>query len=527
MKFLIISEGGDGIGLATRLKAEGNDVRMWIRDTEVEHRGEGFVEKAKDSVWGEIVVADCTGAGALLDHMRGDGSRVVGGSAIADKLESDRRFATEVMVRHGIQTPQSKHFDSWDDAIEFVKGVENSVRFVFKPEGSLSGIVPSQVTKNNQELVENIEHFKTLVGSDKPEFTLQEFIEGTAISTEGWFDGDKWLLPFNHTIERKQLMVGDIGPSGGCTGNVVWPCGDDDWIVREGLFKIEEFLREVQYKGAIDLNSVVNEEGVFGLEFTPRFGYDAFPTFLFSLYSGDFGGLLYELARGDADELMRVRDGFGAGVRLSIPPWPCEKYHAEEGVPLRGLHREDLSSFFYPYDVKERDGKFVTSGGYGIVGVCNGYGDSIGHAFAQAYQRLSKIKVFDGQYRTDLADVCFDDYRNINMLHRRDTGWIGVDLDGTLARYSRYSKYPGEPIPKMVNRVRRWVNDGREVRIVTARVAPLHKDRVEQLNVVHEWVLQHIGHPLEVIPYKDPLMQWLYDDRVKQVEQDTGVLVAN
>lgn len=528
MKFLIISEGGDGVGLACRLKAEGNQVKIWIRDTEAEKRGEGLVEHAKDASFGEVVIADCTGAGVVLDTIRNAGGLVVGGSALCDRLESDREFATGVMKDAGIRVPKAKSFNSWDDAVAFIEEVGGDTRLVFKPEGKLSGVVPSQVTEDNGELLKNIEHYKTLVGANEPEFTLQEFIEGVAVSTEGWFNGRNWVLPFNHTIERKQFLNGDLGPSGGCVGNVVWPCREDDPLVQEGLIKITKFLEEHEYKGAIDLNAVVNKEGIWGLEFTPRCGYDAFPTLLCGLYTGHIGYFLSAIASGQDIEEMEVEDGFAAGVRISVPPWPSEKFHAEEGVPIKGLKEDDLGDWFYAYDVEKRDSSLFTCGGYGITGVANGFGFSVGEAFAQAYKRVKRIKISDMQYRTDLFEVCHKDYRELQRVINGETHktWVGVDLDGTLAKYSGYNKHIGEPIPTMINRVRRWVSDGREVRIVTARVAPQHPDRVEQLTLIHEWVNEHIGYPIEVISYKDHEMKVLYDDRVRQVEEGTGRLVT-
>src|SRR6185503_6355526 len=43
-------------------------------------------------------------------------------------------------------------------------------------------------------------------------------------------------------------------------------------------------------------------------------------------------------------------------------------------------------------------------------------------------------------------------------------GWIGVDLDGTLAEYDSWKgiNYIGEPIPLMVSRVREWVCSGHD-----------------------------------------------------------------
>lgn len=47
-------------------------------------------------------------------------------------------------------------------------------------------------------------------------------------------------------------------------------------------------------------------------------------------------------------------------------------------------------------------------------------------------------------------------------------GWIGVDLDGTLAHYDKWigPEHIGEPIAPMVDRVRAWLGQGIEVRIL-------------------------------------------------------------
>jgi phosphoribosylamine--glycine ligase len=526
VRFLVLSEGGDGIGLALRLQAEGNEVRIWIRESDAEKRGTGLVEHATNDSWGDIVVADCTGSGPILDHMAEHGAKVVGGSSLADRLETDREFSDEVMRAAGIPTPESRSFDDWDEAEEFIRSSKD--RLVFKPEGSLSGNIPSYTPSDNKELLEAMDHFESIAGSAKPQFTLQQFIEGTCVSTEGWFDGEKWVPPFNHTIERKHFLDGDIGPSGGCTGNTVWPCDPDDPSAREGIAKMEKFLTAHLYRGPIDLNSVVNEEGLWGLEFTPRMGWDSLPTFLYGLYDGDFGELLYQIASGDGPKRMPLRDVFAAGIRISLPPWPSEKYAAEQGIPIRGITPGELLTDFYPYEVEQRDGKLFTSGGVGIIGVMNAYGDSIGEAFAKAYERVKRLKIPDMQYRTDLAEQCFHDYRELERIltGRKDMRWFGVDLDGTLAKYDGDREEIGEPIPLMVNRVKRWIADGQEVRVLTARAERHPEFRPDQIAKVHDWVKKNIGYPLHVTAQKDYEMKTLFDDRVKEVEEGTGHLVA-
>src|SRR5208283_4900836 len=99
-------------------------------------------------------------------------------------------------------------------------------------------------------------------------------------------------------FERKQLMDGNLGPSGGCTGNIVWACDGECPICKGGIRKLEGFLRVSNYKGMIDLNAIISEDKLYGLEFTPRFGYDASPTLFWGLLSMDLSELLYRVAKG-------------------------------------------------------------------------------------------------------------------------------------------------------------------------------------------------------------------------------------
>jgi phosphoribosylamine---glycine ligase len=414
MNFLLISECGDGTGLALRLKEEGHDCRVWIPDPKTSNRCKGLIDYAE--AWGayQVVVADCTGSGPLLDRMKENEIPTVGGSSFADKLEGDRQFAEEVLRDCGIKTPESERLADWDDASKVIeKMARSSGRVVIKPEGDLSGVVPSYVADDVEDANRTIERYKQLAGSAGVELTIQQYIEGVAVSTEGWFNGDEWIEGmFNHTIERKQFLNDDLGPSAGCTGNVVWRCEADDPLVVALLEPLTKLLKEKQYRGAIDVNAVVNEEDCYALEFTPRFGYDAFPTLLYTLCHFDFGSFLDSLSRSQSLG-YELEGGFGAGVRISIPPWPSEKFEAQGGAVLEGL----VEDWFYPYDVRLNDKKEIeTTGGYGIIGVMNGSGETIDAAFANAYRRCKKLRLPSKQYRTDLAETCMKDYRALRKV---------------------------------------------------------------------------------------------------------------
>ena len=109
-------------------------------------------------------------------------------------------------------------------------------------------------------------------------------------------------------------------------------------------------------------------------------------------------------------------------------------------------------------------------------------------------------------------------------------GWIGVDLDGTLAHYDGWQgpTHIGAPVPAMLTRVKRWLSEGVDVRIFTARVSTT--DNVERAAVesaINRWCAEHLGTILPITCVKDYGMFAIYDDRAVSVIQNEGVLLAS
>src|SRR5947209_7116789 len=116
-------------------------------------------------------------------------------------------------------------------------------------------------------------------------------------------------------------------------------------------------------------------------------------------------------------------------------------------------------------------------------------------------------------------------------------GWIGFDLDGTLAEYNGWkgADHIGAPVPAMVALLKQYLLDDHEVRIFTARVWPLGLVNADQNRwleasraheVIEKWCAGHIGAILPITCTKDYGMILLYDDRCKQVEANTGRVVG-
>ena len=77
-----------------------------------------------------------------------------------------------------------------------------------------------------------------------------------------------------------------------------------------------------------------------------------------------------------------------------------------------------------------------------------------------------------------------------------------MDLDGTLAHYDGFKGKTdiGAPIPDMVERVRQWLKDGNNVKILTARVSDDPGGAAKK--AIQDWTEQHLGQRLDVTDVK-------------------------
>lgn len=103
--------------------------------------------------------------------------------------------------------------------------------------------------------------------------------------------------------------------------------------------------------------------------------------------------------------------------------------------------------------------------------------------------------------------------------------WIGVDFDRTLATYTDWATNGmslGAPLSPMVERIKRWLAKGLNVKVLTARVSSSSNDREEHRAAIEAWCEKHIGQKLEVTAEKDFDMVELWDDRAVRVDANLG-----
>ena len=125
----------------------------------------------------------------------------------------------------------------------------------------------------------------------------------------------------------------------------------------------------------------------------------------------------------------------------------------------------------------------------------------------------------DGRY-ISVCMRCGAETNHRHMVRYNGSPWIGVDLDGTLAREisdSQDADAIGEPIEPMMQRVRQWLANGQAVKIFTARASV-----PRQIDLVKQWLEENGLPDLEVTNAKDFRMIELWDDRAVQVTKNSG-----
>jgi phosphoribosylamine--glycine ligase len=152
----------------------------------------------------------------------------------------------------------------------------------------------------------------------------------------------------------------------------------------------------------VNLNTMINEDGVWPLEFTCRFGYPGFAV-LEPLQELGWGNLFRTIIRPESSTFPAA-PGFSLCVVLSTPPFPYsrEEIAAPVGLPViaEGLEQEHL----HWGEVGQAESGMVTAGLYGWTAVVTGTGATISEAHQAAYARAARIRTPNIRYRLDIGE---------------------------------------------------------------------------------------------------------------------------
>jgi phosphoribosylamine--glycine ligase len=408
-RFLFVSYDGLIADAAWQVAREGHEVRLSIDNVDEREIGDGFVGKSgdwrADLDWADVVVFDdVLGHGALADPLRRAGKLVVGGTPYTDRLEDDRAFGQEELRAAGVSIIPQANFTSFDDAIAYVAA--NPQRYVIKPSGEAQNfkrLLFVGEEEDGRDVIQVLEDYKRAWSGRIREFQLQRRIMGVEVATGAFFNGREFVTPVCVNFEHKKLFPGDIGPSTGEMGTAMF-WSEPNKIFNATLKKMEPRLAEQGYVGSIDVNCIVNNNGIYPLEFTARFGYPTISIQQEGLLT-PLGELFHKLAEGSLTR-VRARSGFQVGVRIVVPPFPFndpetfESTSKDAVILFKNASREGI----HIEDVKAVNGEWLVSGTSGVVLIVCGTGASMKQAQRQAYNRVKNVMIPNMYYREDIGD---------------------------------------------------------------------------------------------------------------------------
>ncbi|MFB6284326.1 MAG: phosphoribosylglycinamide synthetase C domain-containing protein [Halobacteria archaeon] len=415
--FLFVSLDGLIGDIAWRVKREGHGARYDIMEDEFSQDVcDGIVEKTDDwreeLDWADIVIVDdAFGLGEIAEEVREKGIPAVGGTEYTDSLEAERGLGDEVMEDLGLNVIESEIFDSLTEAIKRVR--HKPAPYVLKPCGesqNFNHLLYVGQGDDGEDVIQVMERYRDELVGEVDQVQLQRRKEGIEMSICGFFDGNKFLEPINYTFEHKRLFPGNLGPMTGEMGtSMFWD--PPNRLFKETVGRFEELLAEEGYVGSFDINCIVNEEAIFPLELTPRFGYPQISVQEAALEM-PVGEFFWKLASEDEEAELEVHDGYQLGFRMVVPPFPYDDIdwfdEQSEDAVIR-FRGNEIPEGVHIEDTKKVDDEYRVAGATGEVLVITGKGDTMREAQADAYDTAEKVILPNKYYRNDIGDHWYNE----------------------------------------------------------------------------------------------------------------------
>jgi phosphoribosylamine---glycine ligase len=401
-----ITETCDLGSLYLRLIGEGHEVRVSVSEPLAQGTMAGLVPRTDD--WQSeldwvrsagpdgVILFEAIGFGDLQDELRGRGFNVIGGSAFGDRLENDRAFAFSLLAEQSMNIARVKEFTSRDAAIADLSA--DPRRCVVKYCDS-AGETFIGALADGSDIVALLE-----VGwaAEGQRFILMDYVDGVETGVGAWFNGERFLRPGCVDWEHKRFFAGNMGELTGEMGTVASFAGSER-LFDETLRPLEPYFRAAGHVGWVNLNTIINEEGIWPIEFTCRFGYPGFAV-LEPLHDIGWGSMFQLILSRNASSLP-TSDEFSVCIVLTTPPMPLSRKQVDAPVGLPVVIGDINARHLHLGEVGLREGRLVTAGLYGWTAVVTGTGASVEEAQATAYASAAKVNTPNLRYRLDIGDA--------------------------------------------------------------------------------------------------------------------------
>ena len=400
MNIGFISRFGDGGALAIDARRDGHEVKVWIRDPKRRHEiFEGLVDKVEKyedlKGWADFLFFDANHLDAEKLAVQKWGIPCWNASPGASKLEDDRGLARDLFEKAGMKPLRSDTYKTIEEAIKAIQG-EKGLRVgkVFGGDSDSEDVVISE-RQDGEDLILVLQRYadsgKKYDGVEVEErVTYPDGSPCIEMGCAGYYSHGKRVGPIEISYQFKEPSSGwpgsyrGLGALCGESGTVNRYVTEKNKFYKATLGLFAEHLKKLDFTGEADVGCMVNEQGIFPLEWTiDRPGYpDCFlrrP--LAKTPQMDF---FYSCAVGKPID-FETNPGWACCFLVMVPGFPyqeaVEKHSA--GYPVIGYDEKNIN--MHLQEVKKGKRGIEVAKGCGYSAVVSGRGDTIEMARRNAH----------------------------------------------------------------------------------------------------------------------------------------------
>ena len=335
----------------------------------------------------------------VADAVRAAGIACFGPSEEAARIEGSKAFAKDVMAAAGVRTAASETVDKIADlefALDRFGPAADQPAWVVKDDGLAAG--KGVVVTADREAARA--HAIAVLEDGNP-VLLESFLDGPEVSLYCLVDGAT-VVPLLPAQDFKRLGDWDTGPNtGGMGAYAPLPWLPDEMtaaIVRDVVQPVaaEMVTRGCPFSGLLYAGLAITSQGPAVVEFNCRFG-DPETQAVLALLESPLGQLLHATATGTLADVppLRWHDGYAVTVVVAAENYP--------GSPRTGdvITGAETDGVLHAGTARREDGAVVSAGGRVLSVV--GTGADLSAARADAYQKMSSIRLPGGHFRIDIA----------------------------------------------------------------------------------------------------------------------------
>ena len=348
-----------------------------------------------------IVGPEAPLAAGLVDSLSAAGIHCFGPTQAAAQIEASKVFAKDFMARHHIPTARYSTFSNFDDAMNYLQGVDYPI--VIKASGLAAGkgVILPETADEAKSTLKSILVDKAF-GDAGDEVVIEERLIGQEVSLMAFTDGIS-VKPMLPAQDHKRLLDGDEGPNTGGMGAYapapIFTVNMMNEVIESVLKPAVDGLKSegTPFVGVLYAGLMLTPNGIRVLEFNCRFG-DPETQVVLPLLETDLLEIVEACVKGTLTEVdIRWKNGAAVCVVLASKGYP-EKAESGKLITFDEL-LENMVSFHA--GTKTQNGNIITSGGR-VMGL-TAWSTDLEHAVNKVYSNVHKISFEGMQYRKDIA----------------------------------------------------------------------------------------------------------------------------